>query len=540
MRFLGFAVLVACAGENKLNSLDEPINNGGVEIEVAPGALNFGAITAADEPVVKTFTISSTGPDPLEVSTIEIIGDQGASFSILTPELNFTLSSGDTRGIQVAFSPLDANGLYAEALIESNAENEPQATVDLSAEGLIGALAINPDPLDFGQHYVGCPEDNEITISNIGSDDVTISDIEQFGDDFTLTHSHTLPLTLSPEQEIKVGLTFMAMEESQVAGEVHVISDEPMGTRIATQTGAGDITNQITQEWEFAVDPPSDILFSVDASCSMSDNTSQLASNFSTFISQLNNYSTNWQIMVTGGDTGCNAGGILSPQTSGYSGIFQNAVKCKENFIVSNLFWDCDPMGDTYTEALLTEARNAIEQTDPGECNYGFIRQNAMLHIVLVSDEPEQSDLISGETWQVLADQIIAKRGSAGMVRISSIVGDVPDGCESGGWMSSDADPGTGYVDATNYTNGVFLSICDNWASSNNLQLLAEASVLLDAYPLDYEALEESVQVLVNGYEVNTDYWHYDSATQSVIFDSNAPSEGSTVTITYSPIGVCE
>ena len=90
-------------------------------------------------------------------------------------------------------------------------------------------------------------------------------------------------------------------------------------------------------------------------------------------------------------------------------------------------------ISDQYQEALLTEARNAIEETDNGECNAGFLRSNAMLHIILVSDEPEQSVDISGETWQQLADQIIAKRGSSGLVRISSIVGDVPNGCQSGG-----------------------------------------------------------------------------------------------------------
>jgi hypothetical protein len=198
-------------------------------------------------------------------------------------------------------------------------------------------------------------------------------------------------------------------------------------------------------------------------------------------------------------------------------------------------------MGGSYTESLLTEARNAIENTDAGDCNAGFIRPDAMLHIVLVSDEPEQSEYFpAGETWQDLADQIIAKRGTAGMVRISSIVGDVPDGCESGGWFGSDAAAGTGYVDATNYTNGVFLSICADWASSNNLQLLAEASVLLDAYPLDYAAIESSIEVMVNGYPVNANYWHYEATTQAVHFDSNPPSEGSSVVITYLPIGVCE
>lgn len=545
MRFLILVSALACS-ENKLSTLNETNANNGVEIEVTPMVLDFGSLNAAAEPEIRGFTISSVGVNPLDVSLVELMGEQPASFTLLTPNLEFTLDPGDSENIQIAFSPVDANEVLAEALIESNAGNEPQVLVSLNGFGEIGALQINPDPLDFGTHYLGCPVDNEVTISNVGNDVVEISEINHLGASFFVDSEHILPLSLAPEEEIVVNMTFTADQEAAVEGELQVVSNEPMGTRIAVQSGAGNLSNAITQEWEFAIDPPSDIMFSVDASCSMSDNTSQLASNFSTFISQLNNYSNDWQVIVTGGDTGCNVGGILTPNTANYSTIFQDAVKCKE-FPWNTYFWECDAMGGSYTEALLTEARNAVENTDAGDCNAGFIRQAAMLHIVLVSDEPEQSEFFpNAETWQMLTDQIIAKRGSAGMVRISSIVGDPitatdPEGgCESGGVFGSDAVAGTGYYDATDYTNGVFLSICDNWASSSNLQLLAEASVLLDAYPLDYAAVEDSIEVEVNGYSVNSNYWHYESTTQAVHFDSNPPSEGSSVSITYIPVGLCE
>ena len=538
MRYILAFGLMACGGENKLTELTDPLDNSGVTIEVTPSSLQFGSLTAGQEEM-QTFTISSVGVDDLEVNLIEIIGTQAPSFTIVSPELNFVLAPGESRDIDVVFSPVDANGVYAEALIDSNAGNEPQALVVLQGEGLIGALDISPDPLNFGEHYLGCPTENEITITNVGSQAVTISDISHTGAPFTLTQSNTLPLTLAPNEQIVVDVEFVATVEVEATGELIVVSDEPMGTRVATQLGTGLIGDQITQEWEFAINPPSDIMFSVDGSCSMSDNTSQLASNFSAFIGQLNNYSTNWQVMVTGGDTGCNVGGILTPNTPNYANTFQQAAKCKDD-LFSSFFWDCGAMGANYTEALLTEARNALDKTDPGECNAGFLRPEAMLHVVLVSDEPEQSVDITGETWQQVADQIIAKKGSAGMVRISSIVGDVPSGCQSGGLFGSDAMEGTGYVDASNYTNGVFLSICDNWSSPANLQLLAEASVLLDAYPLDFEAMEASIVVEVNGFAVNRNYWHYDESTQSVMFDSNPPAEGSVVRITYTPIGLCE
>ena len=538
MRWLALTLFIGCNPENSLSELKDPVDNSGVVIEVEPRLLSFSPLTAGQQEI-QSFTIRSVGVDSLNVDLVSVIGDEAASFSILNTGNTFILDPGEEQTIDVAFTPLDANDVYAEALVESNAGNEEQALVTLEGVGLIGALDISPDPLNLGEHYVGCEVENEITITNVGNQAVTISDISQLGEGFELAVTDVLPMTLQPAELITVDLTFMPLQEPEVLGQLMVTSDEPMGTRIAEQSGSGLLHNQITQEWEFAIDPPADIMFSVDASCSMSDNTSQLASNFSSFISQLSNYSTNWQVMVTGGDTGCNIGGVLTPSTPNYATTFQQAVKCKDDFL-SPYYNTCSSMGNDYTEALLTEARNAIDKTDQGECNAGFIRSEAMLHIILVSDEPEQSEDITGETWQMVTDQIIAKRGSAGLVRISSIVGDVPSGCQSGGWFGSSADPGTGYVDATNYTNGVFLSICDSWSDPSNLQLLAETSVLLDAYPLDYGAIEETIQVTVNSYPVDSQYWHYDENTQAVIFDSNAPQEGSSVQMTYVPLGLCE
>jgi hypothetical protein len=45
--------------------------------------------------------------------------------------------------------------------------------------------------------------------------------------------------------------------------------------------------------------------------------------------------------------------------------------------------------GGWWTEAGLTVTSEAIDKTDPGECNYGFLRTDAMLHIIMVSDEVE-------------------------------------------------------------------------------------------------------------------------------------------------------
>ena len=88
-------------------------------------------------------------------------------------------------------------------------------------------------------------------------------------------------------------------------------------------------------------------------------------------------------------------------------------------------------------------------------------------------------------------------------------------------------------------TGGIFMSICSNWSSPSNLQLLAEASVIINSYPLDNPAVGSTVQVFINGVEV-TGTWSYDSGTNSVVFASDPPDEGDTVRIVYSTAANCD
>ena len=325
-----------------------------------------------------------------------------------------------------------------------------------------------------------------------------------------------MPIFLEPGDEFNLPMSFWPDLEGRTDGVLSVTSDEPMGIRTAAQFGEGIYAATYEDRWDSPESSASDIIFAVDRSCSMSDDNAKLANNFSTFISQLSNYSSDWHIMVINDSNGCTTTGTLTPSTPSYTSIFQNAINS------GSKGW--------YTEALLTPAASAVDQTDIGECNAGFMRPDALLHIVLVSDEPEQS---SG-SWSTYVNQIIAKKGDIDNVRISSIVGNVPGGCSS-------ASAGTGYVDATNYTDGLFLSICSDWANSTNLELLAEASVIKDTYELSNDAIEETITVTIEGVDVpaGTD-WTFNPKTNSVVFSSNPPEEGETITVNYASPASCD
>ena len=266
--------------------------------------------------------------------------------------------------------------------------------------------------------------------------------------------------------------------------------------------------------WEIPTSHATDILFSLDSSCSMTEDIWELYLNFDAFVNELTSFSDNWQMMVVNADDGCNHSGVLRPSTPNFADTFKDAL----------FAWNWD---NEFTEALLTVNAAAIDKTDSGECNGGFLRENAMLHIIDITDEPEQSVDISGKTWDQLVDSIVAKKGSLVLTTISAIAGDVPDGCDG-------ASAGTGYAEAVDATGGVFLSICQNWATTSNLGMLAAASVNQDTFALSEIPVESTLTVRHNG--TVTSAWVYDANLNAVVIIGPAPGANDRVRITYKTV----
>ena len=527
MRYSIFMLAMACGGENKFYSVDDGNGGNGGSIEVTPLSLNFGEVSASDAAgSVQNFIVRSVGGNDVTVTGIDIMGDDGASFTFVEEITEFVLAPDEEREIAVLFEPMGANQQQAQAVVHSTDNSQPHIPVNLIGVGLIAELEISPDPLNFGSTVVGCELGNTITLTNVGTESLDVTDVDYGDVEFSVMSTPSMPFTLDPGDSKSVEVAYVPSAEETQEGDFSVTSTEPMGVRTVVHTGTGDYAARYEQIWENPIDPPSDILFSVDLSCSMDDDAAALGNEFNTFINELSNYSNDWQIMVANDDDGCSRGQILTPNTPSYATLFSEYVTgCNNTF----LFGSCE---STYTEALLTISSRAIDSTDQAECNAGFLRQNALLHIILVSDEPEQS---SG-AWSDYVDQIITKKGNPSNVKISAIAGDYPGGCNGN---SKSADEGSGYWEAVNATGGIFMSFCSDWTSPQNLQMLAEASVILDSYPLDNQAVENSIEVFVNGNPV-TSGWHYDAGLNAVVFDSNPPEEGDHIRITYSAVAICD
>ncbi|MCO4744747.1 MAG: choice-of-anchor D domain-containing protein [Proteobacteria bacterium] len=527
-RILGLAItsiaLLGACSDHEFSELQEPNLGVSPEILVEPTSIAFGVV-ADGQQEIRQFTISNIGEATLQVDGITLVGDGG--FTILSQGLDFELeplSEDETnvRVIDVAFSPLSDADATGQALVNSNDPDNAQVPVDLLGLSSGPFLVVSPDPYDFGTKYVGngCLYDQQLTLTNEGLEDLVITD---FGYADTtglldLTQQPALPLTLAPGQSSNVNVNFDAWTSATATGTLSVTSNDPRGVVDAVQYA--DTQHALTQTDSFTMptELPVDIVFAVDQSCSMGTILTNNTNNFSTFINTINSVTQDWRIGVLSNDGGCFTGGWIHSGTSNFPAAFNNAV------------WQDSDGGGSWSERLFTLTESSFNQMGSG-CNAGFMRSGALLHVVFVSDEYEQT---AGSTGGASArastfhGNLINAKGSASLVKASGIIcpGTSSSSCPSGSPDGSNH----GYVDAVNLTGGVQLDITStDWGAS--VEELATASlVALGRFELTQSADPSVVGVQVDG-STWTD-WHYDMATNSIVFDSLPPA-GAAITVTY-------
>ena len=178
-----------------------------------------------------------------------------------------------------------------------------------------------------------------------------------------------------------------------------------------------------------------------------------------------------------------------------------------------------------FRSALFQLVDLALEEADGG-CNAGFLREDALLHVIVVSDEPERStEQASAWTWGWYYDRWLDHVGGADLLRVSGVVD--TEGCNEGD---------DGYDDAIAATDGEALSICSaDWAG--HVARLAEASInQLWTFDLTEVPAAGSLSVTVDGSAWTDWAWNTDRNTVTV----DGVTAGQTVVVTYTIAQPCE
>ena len=277
-----------------------------------------------------------------------------------------------------------------------------------------------------------------------------------------------------------------------------------------------DVADSAERQSDFWEASKTDLIFFGDTSDSMTAELETMGDHARTFMDRLDDYDSDWRMAVVTGPSGCAVGGTISTDVADYTDRFAEALVTPP---------DADAVALGADEWGLHNVTQAVEASRPGGCNEGFLRDGALLHIVVLSDEPDTSpgSEAGDGYWEAYVDAMQAAKGDGQSVTISGVVGPVPDGCDG-------AYPGAGYAEAIDATGGALLSICDSWTDS--LGVLVLASVQVSDFPLSRLPDPTTLEVLVND-GVRTSGWEYQSAENRVHFTEALPTLSYTVTIRY-------
>ncbi|GEM_PF-1794375 len=171
-----------------------------------------------------------------------------------------------------------------------------------------------------------------------------------------------------------------------------------------------------------------DVLLVVDNSCSMIDEQQKLAANFDNFIAQFLNAEVNYQIGVTTTDM---SDPTQSGRLVGDTKIITAEIPIDEARILFQDNVKVCSQGSGFERGLAAAEAALTTHMDEGGANVGFLRDDAALSVVIVSDEDDLSAKPVGEYLTTIK----GVKGAAGyrddtLVNISAVVGDPPAGCE--------------------------------------------------------------------------------------------------------------
>ncbi|MCK6526729.1 hypothetical protein L6R50_03970 [Myxococcota bacterium] len=291
--------------------------------------------------------------------------------------------------------------------------------------------------------------------------------------------------------------------------------------------------NEWTDTFQQELRTTVDILLVIDNSCSMIEEQQKLGENFEAFIASFAGAEdVSYQIGVVSTDTDSTGAGILqgpviTPDTADASAVFADVV-------------NLGTTGSGY-ERGLEAAMLALSPDLQSGANAGFLRADASLSVVFLSDEEDSSP----EPVDIYLDYLYAVKSPNGYeayrdprrMNVSAVVGPVPDGCELTGEDVFPAQPGERYIDLVTRTGGIFSSICDEDFSGLVQDLGLNISGLQREFYLTRWPDPATLAVSVDG-ERDAKPWTYVAEQNSILFyDEEAlPPSQSVVTVTYTVV----
>ena len=523
---------------------------------VVPASLEFGLVQVLRS-TSQGVRIENVGATDCLINDIRIEPNATPYFGVETgtasTAADIVLPPGASITPLVTYTP-ELAGAHAGRLrfyVSSDQASNP--SVDLSGFGSESALLVSPNEIDFGRVAVDCGSGTQpVSVYNTNAVTTTIDRIERpagVSGEFVLSRLPAgLPgQNLAPGQSLSFDVRYRAADLGPDTGVVHIYETGQSAPYVVSLLGAG-AAEPINEDRFVQLETPEvDILFVIDNSGSMSEEQASLTANFRSFIQFADAQALDYRIGVVSTDAfRCPLPGAPERPSNfaqGSCGYFADGNPFERNADWRLIRPDTQPDAQTAfevvaaqgttgsgTELGLEAAFRALSAPLITGWNAGFLRPNAYLALVFVSDEEDQSN----NSIAFYTNFFLAIKGfrNTNLFSASAIVGDPDDEC---GPLS---DPGLRYIDVAERTGGVVERICTpDWARSlQNLGLSVFG--YKRTFFLRNQPAAGTVRVSIDGVDVpgsnGQSVWSYDPNANSVTFSPlTVPEPGSEIVVTY-------
>jgi hypothetical protein len=215
------------------------------QIAIVPSSAVFGSVVIGNSNS-QTVTVSNSGTANL---TISQAATTGAGFSTAGLNSPLTIAAGNRAAFNVVFAPSSSGGAAGSLTLLSNAANSPLAIpltgTGLAASALLGASSTS---LSFGSVNDGTTNSLNVTLTNSGNANVTISGVNATGAGFTAS-GVIAGTTLAPNQTATLSVAFDPATPGAATGALTVTSNATNSPATISLSGTGVTPASVALSW---------------------------------------------------------------------------------------------------------------------------------------------------------------------------------------------------------------------------------------------------------------------------------------------------
>ncbi len=542
---------------------------------IAGRNLQFGNVTVG-HPKILPVTLKNIGSADCQLKSYKltvltaILGGCNNSdcmgYSIASPLPPGAIAPGQSAEVNVAFKPTDTNQIsflptaYLDIQTSDAADigaecvqvlppnsNAGCVEVGLVGQGIVSTLAVLPTDLNFGLVTLGCKSKTEaISLYNTGTAPFNIKSlrVDPAVSSFYLVAPPT-PFVMNAGAKVQIQVTYKPSAAAKETATLFIESDASNTTSnnpyvTVALSGTGTTDKHQVDTFQQSLRPAVDLLFVMDNSSSMQDKQAAISQQAPRFIQTALTYNADFHIGVTSteadktdsadSNSAYQGSSIYVGGLFGTPGIIDGTTANPADAFAKNIKVGtcCSDNRESGLESAWDVLRAPANQSAPPQGSKAFLRDEARLVILAMSDEEDQSH----GTTDFYVDFLNQLKGryNAGLVSFNSISGDAQGGCDAGG-VKADAAPR--YFDVDQRTGGKFWSLCTaDWAKiADDLSFGAFSG--RKQFALSRYADPATLAVTLNAApeKVGSDY-SYDQPSNSVVFPQ-APPAGTTIVAAY-------